>query len=443
MGSLWQQAAPGLSEEDRAVPRTTLAEVADWISDLEAGISGKACPLPRALPKAEEAPDFAAMLHKAEKEMGIEPSQDLLFSLKNSSRYDPDSPLQQTSKQQPATDLFDAASSTDLPPIADSLLADFPERKIERELPQEENALPAPHTSQTEAREEALSPALSLLKAEEKADSTGAQDSDLHTTLKNTLAAAKKYLDQRKAAQAELSLPHSPLSTSDNTREDLALFQETQEAQETDKRQFASNPPPHSLPQSLDIFPDFSGCRALPPLPTHGGEILAVCGSLEHLGAISQTLAERIGLTSEGVRLASPSPDHTLLSGYISFHDPDTAQSRRRAWRRRENPIVVALASESESAEQKRGEAASSWTRQVLAALEPAFVIGIVSACASPAETRRWIGMLGGVDALAFVDMQHAPNPASVLQFDLPIMFLDGHDATPEHWARLLAKSVI
>ncbi|HET9442185.1 MAG TPA: hypothetical protein VFO65_02610 [Acidimicrobiales bacterium] len=177
----------------------------------------------------------------------------------------------------------------------------------------------------------------------------------------------------------------------------------------------------------------FSQLPEPPSLPVCGGAVLAVVGDGRRALALARDLAAELGLEPADVLLASPAASPTEVPAWLCIPNAAVAAERRRSWRRRPRPVVVAV----ESAGLTRGQ---SWARHVLDALEPSAVWAVVHAGRKTEDVAAWADALGGVDVLAVEDSGDTTSPAAVLGVGVPVGRLDGRAATPARWAALLAE---
>jgi hypothetical protein len=170
---------------------------------------------------------------------------------------------------------------------------------------------------------------------------------------------------------------------------------------------------------------------AAEPLP-RGGSVIAVLGERKQALDVARTLAGEIGVDPAAVLVATNgrrdrTPPERRIDG------PESAAGRRRSWRRRRTPTVVAI-----DAPPGCGDAA--WAASVVDALEPTAAWGVVEAYRKPEDLRVWAEAVGGIDALAVTGLEDTCSPASVLRVGLPVGLLDGEAATPIRWTALLAR---
>jgi len=179
-------------------------------------------------------------------------------------------------------------------------------------------------------------------------------------------------------------------------------------------------------------------CRALsqvlaplPPLPATPSSVVAVVGPRGQVMASARAFAKEIGAPSEEVVLATQRnvwrKDERVVTS------PDGAREERRSWRWREHPAVVAV-------ETPLRPYGNDWAADLLRALEPTLCWGVVEGSRKPEDVAAWSASLGGLDALAVVDVCSTTTPAAALGGSVPVGRIDGQEATPEAWAKLLCS---
>src|SRR3546814_3091183 len=77
---------------------------------------------------------------------------------------------------------------------------------------------------------------------------------------------------------------------------------------------------------------------------------------------------------------------------------------------------------------------------ELLDAIEPAMVWGVVEATSKPEDITTWAERVGGVDALAVNGLADTSSPAAVLSTGVPVGLLDGEEATPLRWTSILSE---
>jgi hypothetical protein len=169
---------------------------------------------------------------------------------------------------------------------------------------------------------------------------------------------------------------------------------------------------------------------SLPPvaeLPSSRGTVVAVVGPRGAAQQIARTLCMHVG--------SDPAAVVTLGTRRRGAADPELISvtevtDNRRAWRRRPVPTVTVV-------DAPLGRPLA-WAAEVLAALEPTAVWGIVEASRKVEDIAAWSAGLGGLDALCLTDLDDTVSPAAPLRTGVPVALLEGEPATPERWADLL-----
>jgi hypothetical protein len=168
---------------------------------------------------------------------------------------------------------------------------------------------------------------------------------------------------------------------------------------------------------------------ALPVLPRSRGSVVAVLGPPDAVLTTARSLARELSLPNEEVPLASRrkvwSQKLTLIGS------PNDAAEQRRSWRWRTGPTVIAI-------EQPVAPNGAEWARALLESLEPALCYGVAEAFHKPEDLASWSDALGGLDALALLDLSATTTPAAALACPVPIARIDGELATADAWAEML-----
>lgn len=184
---------------------------------------------------------------------------------------------------------------------------------------------------------------------------------------------------------------------------------------------------PDRLSALLDLAATFP---VAPRLPDAGDTVIALVGDRTGMDRAVAWIQDHLGLAPDTLMLASRAessvfPENRRITGY------DDATVRRQSWRRRRRPVLVAV-------DAGVGIHATTWTRHILDALEPAAVWGVVSATRKPEDVVEWGERIGGIDAIALHGTEETMSPAAVLTTGLPVCLIDGHSATPARWAAVL-----
>jgi hypothetical protein len=184
--------------------------------------------------------------------------------------------------------------------------------------------------------------------------------------------------------------------------------------------------PEHLLPADALTVPTLA-LPAAPSVPTALGAIIAVVGTRLAARRVAESLARDLGRREDDVMIASP-------TGATHVRPSDDLESVRAACRRPWLPsTVVAVGTPV-------GGRHVDWGRQVLDALEPDLVWGVVDADRKCEDIAAWAHDLGGLDALALERLDATVTPAAPLSLGIPVARLDGEPATPERWADLLTR---
>jgi hypothetical protein len=116
--------------------------------------------------------------------------------------------------------------------------------------------------------------------------------------------------------------------------------------------------------------------------------------------------------------------------------DLDQLQVRLERWRKRTTPTIVVV-------DAPMSVKAAAWNRKAIAAIGAAAVWLVVPATRKTEDVARWADRLGHTDGLVVTDVDASSDPASVLQLNIPVAWLDGRPATPGAWAGLLIDRLV
>jgi hypothetical protein len=169
-----------------------------------------------------------------------------------------------------------------------------------------------------------------------------------------------------------------------------------------------------------------------PPVCLQPGEVMAVIGAADRALVLASRLALSIGLDPAEVVVASPAEVGESGSERIVIGSGAAAESHAEKWATRSRPTVVSIAAAP-------GSGRETWAGNVIEALQPAAVWGVVEATRKPEDVAAWSDAVGQVDALALEDVDATTSPAAVLGTGIPVAQLDGQLASPEAWTALLA----
>jgi hypothetical protein len=180
-----------------------------------------------------------------------------------------------------------------------------------------------------------------------------------------------------------------------------------------------------ALIQSLAELP------APPAVPDANGVVIAVVGTGSSAVLLARALCAEYGLDEERIVLATQEPLGEGIPAWLQVNDGSTAEERRRSWRRRTTPTIVAVSLPA-------GRDALPWARDLLDRLEPTIAWTIVHAGWKSEDVRDWIERLGGVDTLALTHVDDTVSPAAILDLGIPVGRIGGRPATALEWAELL-----
>ena len=172
-----------------------------------------------------------------------------------------------------------------------------------------------------------------------------------------------------------------------------------------------------ALVAQLELLP------IVPELPHGRGTVLVVVGPERDALPVARDIALDLRTHPRDV------------VGFDANVNVGEVEDLRRSWRRRLDPTVIVV------------DAAVSvtdryWVRDLIAALEPHSVWGVVDGGRKLEDLAAWYDVVGGVDALALTGVTETLTPASVLHLGLPVAMLDGEPASPELWAEILLNRI-
>jgi hypothetical protein len=155
------------------------------------------------------------------------------------------------------------------------------------------------------------------------------------------------------------------------------------------------------------------------PMPTLGGSVIAVVGARREASVAAHHVVAILGLDAADVVTVDPT-------------DSGRQRVSRRRCANRVSVVVVTAPLKSRSL-----VAVASWVEKV----GPDYVVGAVPATAKGSDVQSWCGHFDQVDGLALSGLADTATPAELMG-ELPIVLLDGREATPLRWtlALLAAK---
>ena len=182
-----------------------------------------------------------------------------------------------------------------------------------------------------------------------------------------------------------------------------------------------------SLVESLTKLPP------APNVPAGLGVVVATVGTGATPVFLARDLAAELGLDPDDVMLATREALGGGVPSWLQMCDAATAQERRRSWRRRPRPTIVACSLPS-------GTRGLRWANEILDNLEPTVTWAIVDAGTKREDVAYRIDQLGGVDVLALDCLDDTVSPAAVLELGIPVGRLEQEHASPLTWTELLLE---
>jgi hypothetical protein len=172
-----------------------------------------------------------------------------------------------------------------------------------------------------------------------------------------------------------------------------------------------------------------------PPVPDAPGEILVVCGDLDHALPIARKLCEQSGIDQAHLMLGGPTAAGTGMHSSRVLGDPPTAATKAERLQNADHAWIVLV-------DAPVGGTDPIWVSDMCDAVGATAVWAVVDATRKTADTARHLRTLGDVEALVVHSVDITADPATVLGLDLPIVSLDGKPATPHAWAAMLCARI-
>lgn len=182
-----------------------------------------------------------------------------------------------------------------------------------------------------------------------------------------------------------------------------------------------------------------AGLRSLPPvprLPMTGGNVVAIVGEGEGAWDAALQVAHSMGLDEKALAYLTAGGAPARIAPSRRVTDLDQLQVRLERWRKRTTPTIVVV-------DAPMSVKAAAWSRKAIAALDASAVWLVVPATRKTEDVARWADRIGNTDGLVVTDVDASSDPASVLQLNIPVAWLDGRPATPGAWAGLLIDRLV
>ncbi len=173
-----------------------------------------------------------------------------------------------------------------------------------------------------------------------------------------------------------------------------------------------------------------------PPVPSGSGRLLVVAGELEQAWELARRLAVEAGTAAGEVHVAAAKRPRRRVERRLLVAGPDDADHLMAERRRTSTVTVVAL-------DAPVSARPDPFCHDLLDALVPTAVWGLVSATHKAEDVAAWAEALGGLDALAVADATSSTTPGSLLELGIPVASLDGRAATPALWAAVLVGQLL
>ncbi len=185
---------------------------------------------------------------------------------------------------------------------------------------------------------------------------------------------------------------------------------------------------------ALELF--ISGLRELPnapAIPSGIGQILIVAGEISHARKLAASLAQDQGVDPNEVVVAAPQQDAADIPAWMLIPTKDVAEKRRPRWNDKDKVTIIAM--DASLSDMRR-----QWAKEIIEALSPDMVCGIVESTHKPEDVASWAIDIGRVDCLAIRGRGATMTPASVLACGIPIALIDGEKATDEVWSSIISE---
>jgi hypothetical protein len=180
-----------------------------------------------------------------------------------------------------------------------------------------------------------------------------------------------------------------------------------------------------ALPAGVDVQPP--GCLAA---------VQAVLPELAAVHDAAAQVARSMGLDEKSLAYLTARGAPAKVAPARRITDLEQLQARLERWRKRSTATIVVV-------DAPMSVNAAAWSRKAIAELDASAVWLVVPATRKTEDVARWAGRVGWVDGLVVTDVDASTDPASVLQLDIPVAWLDGRPATPGAWAGLLVDRLV
>jgi hypothetical protein len=173
-----------------------------------------------------------------------------------------------------------------------------------------------------------------------------------------------------------------------------------------------------------------------PRLPVGAGSIVAVVGEGESAWDAALQVARSMGLDEKSLAYLTSGGAPAKIAPARRITDLEQLQVRLDRWRKRTTATIVVV-------DAPMSVRAAAWSRKAIGALGASAVWLVVPATRKTEDVAHWAERLGVIDGLVVTDVDASSDPASVLQLNIPVAWLDGRPATPGAWAGLLVDRLV
>lgn len=189
------------------------------------------------------------------------------------------------------------------------------------------------------------------------------------------------------------------------------------------------SPGASGLAGAIDVAGLAAGFDSVGPVPTvPSAGIVAIVGTRSDAARVAGALAERCGIPTDDVIVASPPDDLVVPTA-------DEALRLAASTRFRCTPLAVVVV------ELLPGRQGHEWVRAVLDGLRAEQVRFAADTGRLVASQHLSVAAIGGVDAIDLLDANLQPEPELAIGLSAPIATIDGRPASPEMWAATVLAS--
>jgi hypothetical protein len=179
-----------------------------------------------------------------------------------------------------------------------------------------------------------------------------------------------------------------------------------------------------ALTEALSALP------SAPPLPSETGALIVVAGPLADSVEIASEIAGSVGTLASEVLVASAGPYIASIPPERRLRSAKKAAVRGPAARFGSVGVVAV--------DIPVGSNSTQWANEIIGALHPTAVVGIVDAVDKADDIEDWADALGGVDSLIVTNPASSRSPATVLDVPIPVSRLGTVRATAASWAAII-----